>query len=85
MGIAPARHVAAGGGYGDQALAGEMARPKLGLELLHAGQLRLGKAADAVVGETDVVLDLLWNLPRHVRDHVPGDHVSPCQSSNLRA
>ena len=72
MAVAPARHVAAGGLHGHQALAGPETGRKLDLEFLLAGQLRLSEAPHPVVGEADVVLQALRHpLPRR-RDLGPG-------------
>ena len=54
MGVASARHVAAGGGDRDQLLAGEEPVGQFDLDLGHAVALRLGEAGDPVARELDV-------------------------------
>src|SRR3546814_4148249 len=56
MGVAPARHIAAGGLHGNEALTGEEAGRQLGLELPHRVALALGEVANAGKGEVDILL-----------------------------
>jgi hypothetical protein len=59
MRVSSAGYVTARGGHRNQLLAGKQARAQFGFEFDHAIALVLGKSADAIVGELDVVFFLL--------------------------
>lgn len=59
--VAPAGDIAARRIHGDRLLACNKARRDLHLHIRNGGFLQLGKAADIVMGEPDVCLELLWN------------------------
>ena len=73
MGIPPAGDVTTRGLDWNELLAGDHARVKLGLELVHARKLRLGESPHLIVGERDVVLHALRKRIRRPRD-VLGAH-----------
>ena len=62
MGVTAARHITARGFHRDQALARPQARRQLRFEFTDAVLLLLGEAADAVIGKTEIVLELIGNL-----------------------
>ena len=74
MRIAPTRRVAARALAGDGPLPGDQARGELHLHIGDGRLLRLGEAADIVVGVADVVLELLRDPGGGGVDLVAGEH-----------
>ena len=73
MSVTAAGHVAAGSVDRDQPLPGPKARRQFGLEGLHAVLLLLGEQPHPVIGELQIVLQLIRHLPRRGFDLVGTD------------
>jgi hypothetical protein len=75
--VAPARHVAAGGLQRNVAVPGNKTGKHLGFDVLHRGALGFGEAAHVVMGEADVVLQLLrHHLARPLAGFVGDDDIA---------
>jgi hypothetical protein len=74
MAVTAAGHIAAGRFDGDGFLPGNETRNDLDLDIAQCGFLRFGEFAHIVMGETDVVLDLLRQACRGTLDLLPGDN-----------